>query len=357
MGIDYRPALLTEAGIGRAVRELCRALASEPDLEMSLFGHSFAKPRRAAEPGSGRLHRLRIPGRSLPLLASLGLDAAWLSGRASVFHWTDYIYPPVRGTAVLTIHDLAMLADPSFHGAESCAMWQRCRDAARRAARIVCPSEATAAAVHDHIPEVARRVVVVPFGCDHVSRVDDASPLAEPYLVCVGTIEPRKNHRRLLRAWRQLPTPRPRLVVIGRPGWECAETARELEAAAAEGVLWLQRASDAELRRYTQHAELAVYPSLLEGFGFPPLEAMQLGTVVVAGDTPALREVLGDAAVLCNPHDTDALATALRDTLAERALRDALVERGRGRAAALTWRRCAAAHAAVYRSAAAEASR
>ena len=107
IAIDYRPALLSRAGIGRATRELSRALSDCNDLQVHLFGHSVAPAKVPVRlPDAARLHRLPIPGRSLPLLRRLGLGADRLAGSAKVFHWTDYVQPPVcDARTILTVHD------------------------------------------------------------------------------------------------------------------------------------------------------------------------------------------------------------------------------------------------------------
>lgn len=348
VGIDYRPALLQSAGIGRCVRELCRALVKLDGLELHLFGHSFARARRRDPlPLGSRLHRLPIPGRSLDVLARCGLDAGGLAGGAEVFHWTDYIHPPVgRATPVLTIHDLAMASDRGFHGEATDLMLRRCRSAADQSARVICPTKATADQVLAEFGLPAAKVSIIPFGCDHVAPSGAGRPIEEDYLVMVGTIEPRKNHRNLLLAYSDLPTPRPRLLVLGRRGWHCDEIVASLTD--TEGVTWREELSDRELVRHVEYAQALVYPSFLEGFGFPPLEAMRLGTPVLAGDTPALREVLGEAATFCDPNDVADIRRGLHQLVRDADLRDELRHRGTERAAGYSWRRCAEQHAEVY---------
>jgi alpha-1,3-rhamnosyl/mannosyltransferase len=354
LGLDYRPALLTSAGIGRSVRELSRALALEPGLDVRLFGHSLARARhQLAVPEGATLHRLPIPGRSMPALAGLGVDAGRLSGGVRLFHWTDYIHPPVRGArTVLTLHDVAFAEDNTFHGkAQTEMLLTGCRKALAQADLIVTPTTATATAAHKHLGISKARLRVVPFGCDHVPDKTGAHPLGgRPYILALGTIEPRKNHQRLLHAWRRLPAPRPMLVILGKPGWECDATVSDIEAAVQTGeAIWQRTAGDAEVFCYLAHALLLAYPSRLEGFGFPPLEAAALGTPVLAGDTPALREVLCDAAWFCDPEDGDSIAAGLQRLLVDAELRACLRQRGPQRAKQFTWRDCAQRHADLYR--------
>ena len=170
---------------------------------------------------------------------------------------------------------------------------------------------------------------------------DSASSTIVPVLA-VGTIEPRKNHLRLLRAWDLLPDPRPALVLVGRRGWQCANIVAAIEQEQRGGhVHWHEDLADGEMYRYMRHAAALIYPSLLEGFGFPPLEAMSLGTPVVAGDNAALRETLGDAARFCDPLDIRSIAQTIDEVLHNRALRGELRTRGVRRAGTFSWEACA----------------
>ncbi len=356
VALDYRPAMLSSAGIGRAVRELARALARRHDLETHLFAHSWAGVRRPDPPPDGaRLHRRRLPGRALPALARFGVDAARLAGGCRVFHWTDYIHPPVRrAVAVLTVHDLAFAEDRRFHGRQSALLLERTRRAAARARIVLTPTRATADAVLRHLAIPETRVRVIPFGVDHVQpSARTAAPGDVRPVVMVGTIEPRKNHDNVLRAWRQM-TAAPPLEIIGAPGWECEAIVGALRAAHSSGQLrWRCGLDDAETFAAIAGARALLYPSALEGFGFPPLEAMALGVPVIAADIPALRETLGDAAWYCDGSDPRSIAAAVQRVDADAAERRARCRRGIERARQLRWDRCAAAHAAVYRAAAA----
>lgn len=350
IGIDFRPALLNSSGIGRAVRELCRAMAGLPELDLQLFAHSLSPARRAdALPVGAHLHRLPIPGRSLGLLAGLGLDAGRLCGGVELFHHTDFVYAPVRGPRqALTLHDLAFFAEPGFHGpAQSAVLQARCAAAVAGADLVICPSEASAAMAREHLDLQGKLLQVIRFGVDHLPGEAPPRPREAPYLLMVGTIEPRKNHLRMLEAWRMLPAPRPQLVVIGRPGWRCAAEVAALQAGARDGVQWLESCGDAELFAFLYHAEALCYPSLLEGFGFPPLEALRLGVPVLAGDTPALREVLGDTPEFVAPDDVEAIHAGLQRLL------DGVGEprraTGIAHASTYTWADCAREHCRAYR--------
>ncbi|MBL8756077.1 MAG: glycosyltransferase, partial [Planctomycetes bacterium] len=198
IALDYRPALLSGAGIGRVCRELARALGARDDLDVHLFAHSWAKSRAdAAAPAGTRLHRARIPGRALGLLRALGLGADRLAGGVRVFHTTDYVPLPLsRARSVLTVHDLAFVRDPRWHGANATVLRERTAAAIAAAAAVVVPSAATATDVRAFAPEAAAPQVV-PFGADHV-----APPAGPPgrtdHVLMLGTIEPRTNHLGLL---------------------------------------------------------------------------------------------------------------------------------------------------------------
>jgi alpha-1,3-rhamnosyl/mannosyltransferase len=255
-----------------------------------------------------------------------------------------------RARAVLTVHDLAFVRDASWHGPDAAELRERTRRAIQRAAALIVPSQATADDVRTFAPD-APPLHVIPFGADHVpTGAAGTHPFAgRRYALCTGTIEPRKDHLTLLAAWQQLPAPRPLLVVVGRIGWQCEAIVAALRAAEREGLVhWQHDASDAQTFHLLQHAELLVYPSRWEGFGFPPLEAMQLGVPVVAADIAPMRELGGGALELVAVHDAAALARGISRVLGDRALANARRTAGRARAAQFRWRDCAAAHAAVY---------
>jgi glycosyltransferase involved in cell wall biosynthesis len=206
---------------------------------------------------------------------------------------------------------------------------------------------------------------VVPNGVDgqfrpaHTHTAAESAPpfgLPDRYLLCVGTLEPRKNHVRLLQAFSQLrqKCSRPRgdvwsrsvkssgvtLVIAGREGWKFEPIFREVARLGLRtSVRFLNDTSDNDLLALYQYATAMVFPSIYEGFGIPPLEAMACGVPVAASTGGALPEVLGDAALAFDPFDVDGMATALDRILHDEPLREVLRERGFRRAAEYTWSR------------------
>ncbi len=368
VGIDYRPALLGRAGLGRATRELVRALAEDDDVELHLFGHCFRGAQVAGlPPAHTRLHRLPLPGKGLRLLAKCGLHAGRLAGNPQVFHWTDTVFPPVsdRQPTVVTVHDLAFLADPGFHGeAAAKGLAHRVLAAARRASICVVPSMATADALREALADEPhpKRIEVIPFGSDHVHRTTrephGLKVIENNFFVALGTIEPRKNHQRLLDAWTALDSPKPDLVVVGHRGWQCEKTCEALQRLAKETsnkqagtgrLIWQATLSDGQVASLLDTARALVYPSLLEGFGFPPLEAMAVGLPVLTGHHAALRDVAGGAALVVDAEDTAAIRTGLEQLANRPELGESLVQKGLQRAQQFTWAACAASYKAIYR--------
>ncbi|MFQ5503946.1 MAG: glycosyltransferase family 4 protein [Planctomycetota bacterium] len=372
LALDYRPALYSRGGIARSVRELARAMtriANARGLMLHLFGHGLKRGYVAGEPVPAPLHRMRLPGRALPALALLGLDAARLAGDADLFHWTDYVYPPVRRgkerpRVVQTVHDLAFMADARFHGKlGSRRLRKRIARALARADLLVCPSEATARDVQRYFPDHPP-LRVVPFGVDHVERfrsdpergrrlAAERLRTSAPYLIALATLEPRKNHCALIEALcileergRSVP-----LLCVGGRGWENEQLFARLSSSelpfpcAFTGCI-----EDAEMFDLLAGAMALVYPSSLEGFGFPPMEALELGVPAIVGDCAAIREQLGDAGLYVNGSDPASIASGIDGLLAEPDSSEQHLRAWHARRARFRWQRSAESHLEIYES-------
>ncbi|MBL8861587.1 MAG: glycosyltransferase family 4 protein [Planctomycetes bacterium] len=364
VGLDYRTALVNREGIGRATRELVRALPEAvPGLDLRLFGWTLA--RRAwsrAELGLGtstRLARLRCPSRWIPrLCAALGRGVDDLAGGCDVFHHTQTHVLPVRRAVETAIVFDCIWARPGSGLSEEAAarMAQGVRELCARARRVLAPSAFAADDLARTLGVERARIDVAHLGSDHVLRGGPPGPpgVEGPYVLTVSRVDARKNHARMLHAFEAavragLPH---RWVVAGPRGFGAQDFEAALERSPVrERVVRFDFVPELELRALIHGASAFFFASLDEGFGLPPLEAAALGVPVVASSGGALPEVLGDGALLPDPADAQAIAHDLRAVLADRELALELSRRGKARARELSWAACARATAAHWRRA------
>jgi glycosyltransferase involved in cell wall biosynthesis len=342
-------------GIAISTVELLRALRGHAELDLvGVAAHHREDPRPAFRPP--------IPVRSFRLgRRALYESWQWLrrpvveraTGPVDLVHDAGYVVPPSRAPLVATVHDLAFLIHPDHYTWHSRSVLRRGMVLARRHARLViCPSEATrdACVAVGFDPE---RLRVVPWGVRTGSPDGDAASetrrrlgLDRPYVLYCGTVEPRKNLGRVLEAFRALDRSDVELVLAGPRGWkeDLANGFSDLEGR----VRALGFVPPEDLDALYEGASVVVYPSLLEGFGLPVLEAMAHGAPVVTSAGTATEEVAGDAALLVDPLDVDAIGAAIQRVLEDGDLAAALGAAGRSRASAFTWERAAERVAAVY---------
>lgn len=362
-GLDITPLVGVRTGIGWWVQELVHALAALGDPELELTGYAVTWRGRDVDASLPTgMTRNRLPMAARPLHAAWGRVALppvelW-TGPLDVVHATNFVAPPARRAGVLvTIHDLTAWRFPSMVAAATLAVPNLVARAVARGAHVHTNSRFVAAEVTEALGVPSDRVHVVSPG---VPVVDAAVPGrgrqiagCDRYLLALGTIEPRKDLPSLVAAFDRVAGDDPdvRLVVAGAEGWgiEAFDAAlRRMHH--RDRVLRPGYVSAADRAALLRDAALFVYPSLYEGFGFPPLEAMVAGVAVVATTAGSLPEVLGDAALLTPPGDVDALAGSLAHVLADDREREDLVRRGAARAAQLSWESCASGMVDVYRS-------
>jgi glycosyltransferase involved in cell wall biosynthesis len=350
-------------GIGTYVRELARALADHDGVELTLFHCRFPEPGPA---WLSDFPTMEIPGpiRTLypqwdlvgrPKLppAFDGLDLVHATNPAAV--------PPVRRrqALVVTVHDLAFEHHPDlFPTAWRWLYRAGVRAAVKRAAAILVPTQSTADDLLSRHRLDAERVHVTPLGASLPTTADDPSPvlgrlgIPRPYVLSVGTQEPRKNLVRLLRAYRQVAPDVPHaLVLAGAEGWNNDELRLELDRPGPGTIVRTGLVSEGDLDALYRGADAFAYLSLYEGFGLPVVEALARGVPSVVSDTSSLPEVVGDAAVLVDPEDVGEIADALARVLTDPEAAEDLGRRGRERAAGFTWAATARATLDVYRRA------
>jgi glycosyltransferase involved in cell wall biosynthesis len=363
--LDIQSALAQRAGVGRYTRMLAEHL---PPLagadELCLFYFDFK--RRGcdfAPPGTAQRSVRWLPGR----LAQGAWKTVrfppfdWFAGGADIYHFPNFIRPPLwRGKSVATIHDAAFLRFPETIEKKNYAYLTKfIRDTVEKSDAIICVSSFTARELQDLLGAPPDKLRVVPSGlspnhrrasADEIGRTRKRLQLDRPYLLSVGTLEPRKNYPFLISVFEQLGFEGD-LVIAGMKGWKTDGIFdRRNHSTHRERIRLLEYVDEKDLAPLYSGAELFVLPSLYEGFGFPPMEAMQCGTPVISAATGSLPEVLGDAALMITTFETDAWTAAINGLLGDSVRRQALIARGHAHAAAYTWQRAAQMTWDVYRS-------
>ncbi len=278
------------------------------------------------------------------------------TGPVDVIYVTGMAMPPPSAPLVVTVHDLSFLRDPAESTRHGRRFFERAIELARADVRLVtCPSQAT---IEDCVEQGfdRDRLRLVPWGIDapeagaaDVERVRSTYRLQQPYVLWVGTIEPRKNLPTLLEAFRRLDRHGLELVLIGPRGWN--EDLDGHLGSAGGRVRALGFVPEADKRALFAGAEVFCLPSLREGFGLPVLEAMAQGAPVITSKGTATEEAAGDAAILIDPQDAPALAEALAAVLDSPDDAAAMRSASRRRAAELPWSRTAELLEAAFREA------
>jgi glycosyltransferase involved in cell wall biosynthesis len=307
--------------------------------------------------------------KSTLLRSSVLLPAGVWCEHIDVFHGLDQSGIPLfvkMGKYIVTIHDVIPLilpwAFPLRHRLVLATAFARIR---RQADMVIVPSAAAAEDVVRYLRVDRERIKVIPMGCDaRFQPIGDPAPalrlrrrygLPERYILFVGTLEPRKNLKTLLQAFALLldekPQDDPKLVVAGGKGWGHVGMLETTQALGLrDHVLFTGFVDDDDLPGLYRGASLFVYPSLYEGFGLPVLEAMACGVPVITSNRSSLPEVAGDAALLVDPSQPEALAAAMASILNDGELRQALRSKGLIRAQEFTWDAVAQKTLAVYRA-------
>jgi glycosyltransferase involved in cell wall biosynthesis len=369
IGIDVTSAVRQGGGIGRYTRELLRALAlADPESQYRLFFTSRRQPH-ALPPLGGNFRVRHIPLDDIWFVrlwhrAGVPMPVEWLSGAVDLFHSPDFVLPPTlpRTRTLLTVHDLSFVRDPESAPAVL-------RDylnvvvprSVRRADHVFTDSEATRQDLAELYRTPPEKMSVLYCGISEAFQpVMDAARLEAvraryglggwPFILAVGTLQPRKNYTRLIQAFAQIARGDLRLVIAGGRGWLFDAVFAEVERLRLkERVLFPGFIDDADLPALYSAAGVLAYPSIYEGFGLPMLEAMACGTPVVASTASCLPEVAGEAALLAPPTDVDALAGALQRAVQDDALRGDLIAKGFQRARQFGWDASARQLAATYR--------
>lgn len=274
---------------------------------------------------------------------------------------------------VVSIHDLSFEHLPqTFKRRSRTQLRLTVRHSARRAARILSLSQHTRSDIMETYGIEPNRIEAIPLAApDHFCRVNDKRELQRvrhnygiegDYILSVGSIQPRKNLARLIKAYAQLrgdcsADKLPKLVLVGKCAWLYDETLRALDQVGVkDSVVLTGYVPESDLPAIYSSALCFVYPSYFEGFGLPPLEAMKCGIPVVVGNQTSLPEVVGNAGLTVDPFDVDAIAGAIRRLMNDSALRAELSQKGQERASTFTWRETARRTLQIYQDVAQSAT-
>jgi len=373
IGIDYTAAVRQGAGIGRYTRQLVHALIdlgtqNEYVLLVAGAGVSHSAVQDLDSRGNVRGVILPVSDHTLAVLwhrLRLPLWVELASGVLDVFHSPDFTLPPVRkAKTVVTVHDLSFMrvpqcSEPSLRS----YLLQVVPASVHRADMVLADSECTKSDLCELLGVDPARVEVIYAGVEQrFRRVQDAHllravreryHLPSRFILGLGTLQPRKNFERLIEAYahvRKKLGDEISLVIAGGRGWMYQGIFQRVEELGLQDMVCFPGyVADEDLPALYTLADLFVFPSLYEGFGLPPLEAMACETPVVTSNVSSLPEVVGDAALMVDPHDVRALAEAMQEFLSDRDLRIEMVRRGVVRAQRFSWSQAARKLLDVYR--------
>ncbi len=380
VAFDATACLGLQTGIGRFTSETLGELAHDSSLDLNVFAVTWRgrDDLKTHCPPSVRVVKRPFAARPLHLAwQRLNFPPIeWWTGAIDVVHGTNYVVPPTRhGASVVTVHDLTPLRFPELADEHTRTFPRLIGRAIARGAWVHTSSNFVANEVREHFAVAEDRVVSVPGGVTGLGEPTALSDAraggklagSDRYILALGTIEPRKDLPALVDAFAELSRSDAtlRLVLAGSTGWGADAVDRAIARCHAnERIVRLGRIDENQRAALLRGATVLAYPSRYEGFGLPPLEAMDAGTPVVCTDAGSLPEVVGDAAKMVSAAAlvddrtqgiTD-LAQALQSVIDDPEMQGELIAKGKDRAAQFTWAKTAQGFAALYRAAFASAA-
>lgn len=354
--LDIQSAVTQRAGVGRYTASLVEHLGScSNDIELVLPYFDFTGKASPPPANGAVLKPIRLaPGRAVQYAwRTLGWPPFdLLAGSADLYHFPNFTLPPLsKGKSVVTIHDMSFIRFPEYAEEKNLLnLTAMIKDTAARSDAIITVSEFSRREVIELLGADESRVFAIHSGISQRFRRHSGVPekvlewlgLTRPYILTVGTLEPRKNIPFLVDVFERLESFDGDLVIAGMDGWKCEPIKRRIaESSKSDRIKRISFVEDDELTALYAGAELFAFPSFYEGFGFPPLEAMACGTPVISSRGGSLEEVLGDGAMLMETFNIEEWISAINRVMDDPNGRKTLAEAGRDWSARYSWRETA----------------
>ncbi len=363
--IDIQPAVTQRAGIGRYVSELVGHLPKEDDCNFDLFYFDFKGRARPPRAESCTLKRYsKLPGM---LVQQAWKRVGWprfdsIAGDADLYHFPNFIIPPLSSgkKAVVSIHDISFILHPEFAEKRNLDyLSRRIKATVQRADAVITISEQSASDINKHLGVPREKLSPIHLGVsqsfqpaqdEDILSAKQALGLDRPFILMVGTFEPRKNIPYAVELFEKMSFFDGDLVIVGQKGWKNEAIFDVITASSRSArIKTIQAVSDQHLVSLYSGAEFLLMTSLYEGFGFPPVEAMACHTPVLTSAGGSLAEICGDAAIVIEEYDPELWLEKAQAILHDSGLRNDLVARGIEKAKNYTWQKTADEHVSAYR--------
>jgi len=352
--IDIQATIAQRAGVGRYTRQLVQHLGAsrKTDDSLTLFYFDFKRHGLPFDPGTADTCAVHFcPGR---LAQAAWKTIGWppfnfFAPQADLYHFPNFILPPLtRGKSIVTIHDMSFLRFPQFAEKRNLDyLSARIRDTAGRADALITDSIFSAGEIQELLNVPREKIFPIHLGISGDFKAPAAGSLRptltslgidSPYILTVGTLEPRKNVEFLVEVFEKMTGFDGKLVIAGMRGWKYEPILDRIRTSPrSRDILYIEYVDDSTLPALYAGARLFIFASFYEGFGFTPLEAMACGTPVLSSSGGSLGEVLGNSAVIPKEMYTDLWRIQAEKLLTDTALRERLATEGIKTAAKYTW--------------------
>lgn len=370
VGLNATALLSPLTGIGQYTYQLAKGLQKFNDLELKMFYANGWSTEVRDKPIKQIRNIKLLVKKFIPKTYEISriIQQSYFNERSfekvgGIYHEPNFLAFNYSGPLVLTVHDLSWIRYPEMHPADRVRnMNKHFQKSMERASMIITDSQAIKNELVDMFGVADERIKSIPLGVESLFRPlspEEATPVLnqhgliyQKYILAVGTLEPRKNLSSVLLAYMQLPADIRKhypLVLVGMSGWHTSALEKQMAPLVAAGeIRQLGYLDRADLAVVIAGALTLVYPSIYEGFGLPPLEAMTCGVPVIASNVSSLPEVVGDSGLLVNPHDIDDIAKAMETMITANDIRAATAQKALVRSAQFSWDNCVDQTMGIY---------